>query len=380
MCGTSTGKKYICHIFARGSSAGLSCHVFMWVFCQHPCLVLVIRHNMLTPARTIAAESWTPSAVSQHMWFEGRVPAPSTNNRWRRRRHAETSQKPCFVCHKTAFGRRHGFYVDMCASCGTACFARLTRTQTPPQPLLLVGYHALVVMHTAHSACVGYQVALRLLRSGARVTCAMTTLPQPHWFDAEPDRTSWQERLVVTALDLDARAAHIEAEVLRLVDTTLHGSLDGAFVVPQLREDDDDKKVALIPAHVEHVLRVNTTSTFMVCQVASTYLAKSVHPRRCLVNAHARDGMFSRCRQRRGTTQTAMTMPLAVAKAASHMVTHMVQKTYGDRFPCYGVACGAARFTLDDAAHMTDPVLSVTCPPARRGTIHACAYFEPPQY
>lgn len=99
----------------------------------------------------------------------------------------------CLVCKQT-FPEAHIFYSGLCHSCGDLNYAK--RGQTAD----LRGAIALV---TGARVKIGYAVALRLLRAGARVI-ATTRFPRDaaSRFAGEADFQEWSDRLQVYALDL----------------------------------------------------------------------------------------------------------------------------------------------------------------------------------
>lgn len=362
----------------------------------------------LLPVHELAATCGTASELSSHVWFEGRVPAPSTSNRTAAAR--TIVPRSCYMCKKKAFGRRHGFYVSMCARCGVVAYQKLKQGIFASP---LAGYHALVV---GGRTKIGYQVALRLLRAGARVTCT-TRFVDRCVFHKEPDWATWRDRLRLETLELNQPAEDVRAAAAGLAASL--GSLDGLFVVAAQtirgieRRDGMVDKVgenrygdakhfhgasnswalrleAVTPVEMEEVMRVNVTSPFVLIQVLIPLLLASGHARRCIVNVHAREGMFS-VPKSSGHPHT------NVAKAGLHMITHMVQVTYGARIPCYGIDPGWISVDeygsdgvplegrlplteLDGAARITDPVLSKVKVLIKRGTIRNFVYGDKPEF
>lgn len=104
-----------------------------------------------------------------------------------------SSPRNCYVCTKE-FTRLHFFYDSMCADC--ADFNYRKRFQTAP----LQGQVAVL---TGARLKIGYQAALMLLRSGARVI-ATTRFPVDAAlrFSREMDFAEWKNRLEIYGLDL----------------------------------------------------------------------------------------------------------------------------------------------------------------------------------
>ncbi len=101
--------------------------------------------------------------------------------------------RPCYIC-KRAYARLHPFYLSLCPEC--ASDNELRRVQRVD----LTGRVALV---TGGRVKVGFQLALKLLRDGARV---LLTSRYPRdaalRYAREPDFESWRHRLVIHGLDL----------------------------------------------------------------------------------------------------------------------------------------------------------------------------------
>jgi NAD(P)-dependent dehydrogenase (short-subunit alcohol dehydrogenase family) len=99
----------------------------------------------------------------------------------------------CYVC-KAEFRRVHFFYDHMCASCAALNWEK--RSQTAD----LRGHVAIV---TGARVKIGYQIAIKLLRAGARV---LVTTRFPHdaamRYAAEADYDAFRDRLQIYGLDL----------------------------------------------------------------------------------------------------------------------------------------------------------------------------------
>jgi NAD(P)-dependent dehydrogenase (short-subunit alcohol dehydrogenase family) len=116
---------------------------------------------------------------------------------------------PCYIC-KQAFTDIHFFYHALCPDCAKHNYARrLQRADLRGRVALITGGRIKI----------GYQLALRLLRDGARVILT-TRFPTDaaSRFSAEPDFSEWQERLVIYGLDLRQLAA-IEAFINHLLES-----------------------------------------------------------------------------------------------------------------------------------------------------------------
>jgi len=102
-------------------------------------------------------------------------------------------ERACYVC-KAPYRQVHFFYDSMCAACGDFNWAK--RSQTAD----LRGRTALV---TGARVKIGFQVALMLLRAGARVV-ATTRFPNDAAarYEREADFGQWAARLRIHGLDL----------------------------------------------------------------------------------------------------------------------------------------------------------------------------------
>jgi NAD(P)-dependent dehydrogenase (short-subunit alcohol dehydrogenase family) len=99
----------------------------------------------------------------------------------------------CYVCKKP-FQRRHFFYDQLCLSCGD--FNYLKRVE-------MVDLSGRIALVSGGRIKIGYAVALRLLRAGARVIVSSRF---PHdaarRYGEEADFEEWQDRLHIYGLDL----------------------------------------------------------------------------------------------------------------------------------------------------------------------------------
>ncbi|MCW8131259.1 MAG: SDR family oxidoreductase [Planctomycetota bacterium] len=101
--------------------------------------------------------------------------------------------RDCYVC-KAPYTRLHFFYDSMCPACAEFNYAR--RFFHVPLP-------GRVAVVTGARVKIGYHIALKLLRAGARVV-ATTRFPHDaaRRFAAEADCAGWSDRLRIHGLDL----------------------------------------------------------------------------------------------------------------------------------------------------------------------------------
>ncbi len=101
--------------------------------------------------------------------------------------------RACYIC-KAQYTRVHSFYDALCPECGDFNYAKRFETAD------LRGRVALV---TGARVKIGYQAALKLLRSGATVV-ATTRFPHDAAarYASEPDSADWSSRLRIHGLDL----------------------------------------------------------------------------------------------------------------------------------------------------------------------------------
>jgi NAD(P)-dependent dehydrogenase (short-subunit alcohol dehydrogenase family) len=106
---------------------------------------------------------------------------------------ALSAPRNCYIC-KRSYDRRHPFYDSLCPACGDLNFAKRHQTAN------LDGKVALV---TGARIKIGQQIALKLLRAGSSVV-ATTRFPHDaaRRYAAEPDFSSWADRLRIHAIDL----------------------------------------------------------------------------------------------------------------------------------------------------------------------------------
>ena len=106
---------------------------------------------------------------------------------------ATESEQSCFICQQN-FRQEHDFYPGICVDCGNLNYAKRYQTVDLREKTALV---------TGARIRIGYGVALKLLRSGARV---IVTTRFPHdaakRYATETDFQQWQNRLHIYGLDL----------------------------------------------------------------------------------------------------------------------------------------------------------------------------------
>jgi NAD(P)-dependent dehydrogenase (short-subunit alcohol dehydrogenase family) len=101
--------------------------------------------------------------------------------------------KHCYVC-KQKYSLIHGFYDQMCSTCGDFNFAKRTET---------ADLRGRVALLTGGRVKIGYQAGLKLLRAGASLIVT-TRFPRDSAarYAAEPDFGNWADRLEIFGLDL----------------------------------------------------------------------------------------------------------------------------------------------------------------------------------
>jgi len=109
--------------------------------------------------------------------------------------HLLNTPRPCYVC-KEIYARLHFFYDRLCPVCAADSYVRRT------ERIDLTGCQAIV---TGGRIKIGHEVALRLLRWGARVLVT-SRFPRDtiRRFAAQPDFLEFAERLQVHSLDMRA--------------------------------------------------------------------------------------------------------------------------------------------------------------------------------
>src|SRR5687767_6212110 len=99
----------------------------------------------------------------------------------------------CYVC-KQKYTEVHSFYDQMCPSCADLNFRKRAE---------LADLRGRIALVTGGRVKIGYQAALKLLRSGAHV-CVTTRFPRDSAsrYSREPDFSEWGHRLEIYGLDL----------------------------------------------------------------------------------------------------------------------------------------------------------------------------------
>lgn len=157
--------------------------------------------------------------------------------------HIDEWKKPrhCYQC-KEFYMRRHFFYKRFCIRCGDENYIQRLITCD------LKGYIAIV---TGARVKIGYAVALRLLRAGAKVIIT-TRFPNDaaKRYSQEPDFKNWQENLQVYGLDMrDIRAVKNFVQYIQAQFTQLDIIINNAA-----------QTVRRPPAFYKHLLPLETTS------------------------------------------------------------------------------------------------------------------------
>jgi NAD(P)-dependent dehydrogenase (short-subunit alcohol dehydrogenase family) len=279
----------------------------------------------------------------------------------------------CYRC-KQAFTKVHFFYHLMCPDCAALCYTK--RHQC-------ADLSGRVVLITGGRIKIGYQMALRMLRDGARVIIT-TRFPADalHRFSLEEDADDWRHRLVIHGLDL-RHLPSVEAFVRSLMETepyldilinnaaqtvkrprefyehlltaeeaaSLPGrppilleacagypkenslSLLSDFALEERDADGQplDKRTENSWSHrldgvgtVEmlEVQLVNAVAPFLLCSQLKPLLLRSPHIRRFIVNVSAMEGQFGR------PTKTERHPHTNMAKAALNMLTRTSASDY----------------------------------------------------
>ena len=120
----------------------------------------------------------------------------------------------CYVC-KQKYSEIHHFYDQLCPSCAATNYFKRTE---------LADLRGRVALVTGGRVKIGYQAALKLLRSGAHVVVT-TRFPRNSAgrYAQEPDFEDWRQRLEIFGLDL-RHTPSVEALCRELVAT--HDRLD----------------------------------------------------------------------------------------------------------------------------------------------------------
>ncbi|BDI34296.1 oxidoreductase [Capsulimonas corticalis] len=278
----------------------------------------------------------------------------------------------CYVC-KELYTELHFHYHLLCPECAGVHYAK--RGQRAD----LAGRTALI---TGGRIKIGYEMALRLLRDGARVIVT-TRFPidAAERFAAEPDSAAWLDRLLISRIDLrDIRAVEeLAAHLLQTeaaLDIVIHNAAQtvkrtadfyqellakenfaalGEPVRRLLTADDapyersDTEANSLLPGRYDHygqpidrrasnswslrldevetvemleVQLVNVTAPFVLNSRLKPLLLRSPHARRFIVNVSAMEGQFDR------PSKTIFHPHTNMAKAALNMMTRTSAADY----------------------------------------------------
>ncbi|MDC0717869.1 SDR family oxidoreductase [Nannocystis bainbridge] len=124
--------------------------------------------------------------------------------------HELHAPRPCYVC-KQPYTRLHFFYDRLCPACAARSYARRGDA---------VDLRGRIALVTGGRIKIGHQVALRLLRWGARVlVTSRFARDTARRFADQPDFEAFRDRLEIIALDLrqiprvEAFAARLDAEL-----------------------------------------------------------------------------------------------------------------------------------------------------------------------
>jgi len=122
--------------------------------------------------------------------------------------------RACYIC-KQQYSDVHAFYDRLCVECGDFNFFKRTE---------LADLRGRVALVTGARVKIGYQAALKLLRSGAQLVVT-TRFPRDAAarYAAEPDFEAWRDRLQIYGLDL-RHTPSVEAFCRELLAT--RGRLD----------------------------------------------------------------------------------------------------------------------------------------------------------
>jgi len=283
--------------------------------------------------------------------------------------------RACYVC-KASYQSRHPRYALLCPACGALNEAKRA------QQANLTGRVALV---TGGRVKIGHEVALRLLRCGARV---IVTTRFPHdasrRFEQQPDFNAWRHRLEVHGLDLRhlghvqdfiqglvAREASLDilinnaaqtiarpaAYYARLLEAERHAAPavpgvvrsgfdlvdagtplalpDAPTIFPPGVLDADGQQLDLRaenswsqrlhevpPRDFLEAYLVNATAPFLLCAGVKPLMLRSVFERRFIVNVSAMEGQFNRA------AKTVFHPHTNMAKAALNMLTRTSAADY----------------------------------------------------
>jgi short chain dehydrogenase len=108
------------------------------------------------------------------------------------KQYSEKEVRHCVICG-TGYSKEHPFYHQFCQECADFNYAKRTQTFSATGRVALV---------TGMRAKIGYEIALKLLRSGCRVI-GTTRFPKDaiRRYSLEPDFEEWKVNLTIFAID-----------------------------------------------------------------------------------------------------------------------------------------------------------------------------------
>ena len=250
-------------------------------------------------------------------------------------------QHRCYGCGKDV-KTFHSNYIYSCLKCGKKF--ELNRYYYTSQ----VGKTAIV---SGARTKLGHQICLKILRAGATVF-GTTRYPDKaiSIYESYPDYSTWKDRLVLYALDLDTvnQTEIIEtfvktlngrpvdilvncaAQTIRCREKTPHISLDkesqnrygDAKYVENTEVNSWNMRLGdYTQQEMEELFRVNAIAPVMLTQGLLPLLLKSKKP--YILNVHAKEGLFN-------VHKTGKHIHSNMAKSALHMFTRCVASDYPD--------------------------------------------------
>ncbi len=274
-----------------------------------------------------------------------------------------TQAKSCYIC-KAAFRKLHAFYHQLCPECAEENFERRGDE---------ADMHGRIALVTGGRIKIGFEIALKLLRWGARVIIT-TRFPANALaaFQGEEDAADWLDCLEIVSLDL-RNLQDVEDLVARLqrdlphLDVIIHNAAQTvkrpiAFYAPLLARENGsallEGKATLLPGlpsphfpagqtdiygqqadlrphnswlqpldevsllEMLEVQLVNVTAPFRLNSALKPLLERSPFARRFIVNVSAMEGVFNRAYKSPNHPHTNM------AKAALNMMTRTSAEGY----------------------------------------------------
>jgi NAD(P)-dependent dehydrogenase (short-subunit alcohol dehydrogenase family) len=271
--------------------------------------------------------------------------------------------KSCYIC-KAPFKKLHAFYHQLCPTCAAENYARRTAQAD------LSGRIALV---TGGRIKIGFEIALKLLRWGARVIIT-TRFPANALsaFRSQPDAAHWLDRLEIVGLDL-RNLQEVEELISRLhaqlphLDLLIHNAAQTVkrpieFYAPLLAQEQGshllEERTSILPGlpsphfpsgkvdlygqpadlrpqnswmqsleevpllEMLEVQLVNVTAPFRLNSALKPLLDRSPFERKFIVNVSAMEGIFNRAYKSPHHPHTNM------AKAALNMMTRTSAADY----------------------------------------------------